>query len=101
MKQLNTGRGVTAVSDRDFLSQLQGHSLTTAEILYRLPDQPGLIQSYLWQEYDIAPAFPKLINFLNFWATSLDGPLYKIRVAHRQLVRPTEIRFLDGEFRLN
>lgn len=87
--------------DRDFLSQLQGHSLTTAEILYRLPDQPALIQSYLWQEYDIAPAFPKLINFLNFWATSLDGPLYKIRVAHRQLVRPTEIRFLDGEFHLN
>ena len=89
------------MSDRDFLSQLQGHSLTTAEILYRLPDQPALIQSYLWQEYDIAPAFPKLINFLNFWAENLDGPLYRIRVAHRQLVRPTEIRFLDGEFRLN
>ena len=89
------------MSDRDFLSQLQGHSLTTAEILYRMPDQPALIQSYLWQEYDIAPTFPKLINFLNFWTESLDGPLYKIRVAHRQLVKPTEIRFLDGEFRLN
>jgi len=101
VKQQNTGRGVTAMPDRDFLSQLQGHSLTTAEILYRLPDQPALIQSYLWQEYDIAPAFPKLINFLNFWTESLDGPLYKIRVAHRQLVRPTEIRFLDGEFHLN
>ena len=89
------------MADRDFLSQLQGHSLTTAEILYRMPDQPALIQSYLWQEYDIAPAFPKLINFLNFWTESLDGPLYRIQVAHRQLVRPAEIRFLDGEFRLN
>jgi uncharacterized protein Usg len=96
-----TGRGIATMSDRDFLSQLQGHSLTTAEILYRMPDQPALIQSYLWQEYDIAPAFPKLINFLNFWTESLDGPLYRIQVAHRQLVRPAEIRFLDGEFRLN
>ncbi len=89
------------MADRDFLSQLQGHSLTTAEILYRLPDHPALIQSYLWQDYDLAPRFPKLNNFLKFWASSLDGPLYRIRVAHKQLLVPTEIRFLDGELRLN
>ena len=89
------------MADRDFLSQLQGHSLTTAEILYRLPDHPALIQSFLWQDYDLAPAFPKLTNFLRFWAESLDGPLYRIRVVHKQLLSPTEIRFLDGEFRLN
>jgi uncharacterized protein Usg len=89
------------MADRDFLSQLQGHSLTTAEILYRLPDHPALIQSYLWQDYDLAPAFPKLISFLRFWTESLDGPLYRIRVAHKQLLNPAEIRFLDGEFRLN
>jgi uncharacterized protein Usg len=89
------------MADRDFLSQLQGHSLTTAEILYRLPDHPSLIQSYLWQDYDLAPRFPKLNKFLKFWAVSLDGPLYKIRVAHKQLLVPTEIRFLDGELRLN
>ena len=89
------------MADRDFLSQLQGQCLTTAEILYRLPDHPTLIQSYLWQDYDTAPAFPKLIDFLNFWTDSLDGPLYKIRVAHKLLLSPKEIRFLDGEFYLN
>ena len=89
------------MADRGFIAQLQGHSLTTAEILYRLPDHPSLIQSYLWQDYDLAPSFPKLIEFLSFWATSLDGPLYRIRVAHRQLLGPKEIRFLDGEIRLN
>ncbi len=89
------------MADKDFLSQLHGQCLTTAEILYRLPDHPALIQSYLWQDYDIAPAFPKLIDFLTFWTDSLDGPLYKIRVAHKQLLSPTEIRFLDGEIHLN
>ena len=87
--------------DRDFARQLCGHSLTTAEILYRLPDHPALIQSYLWQDYDMAPAFPKLHGFLEFWSQSLDGPLYRIRVMHKQLVSPREIRFLDGEFHLN
>jgi len=89
------------MADRGFIAQLQGHSLTTAEILYRLPDHPALIQSYLWQDYDLAPAFPKLHEFLEFWSQSLDGPLYRIRVMHKQLLSPREIRFLDGEFRLN
>lgn len=89
------------MADKEFLLQLEGHSLTTAEILYRMPDHPALIQSYVWQDYDVAPSFPKLADFLTFWTRQLDGPLYRIRVAHRQLVSPREVNFLDGEFSLN
>ncbi|MDZ4841921.1 MAG: usg protein [Hyphomicrobium aestuarii] len=85
----------------DFLAQLQGYSLTTAEILYRLPDHPALLQSYVWQDYDMAPKFPKLIGFLDFWKASLDGPLFKITVASTQLVRPAELRLVGAEYRLN
>ena len=35
--------------------QLKQYRLTTAEILYHMPDHPSLLQSYLWQEYDLAP----------------------------------------------
>ena len=83
------------------LGQPQGFSLTTAEILYRLPDYPRLLQSYIWQDYDLAPHFPKLIDFLDFWAPNLDGPLYRVRVAHRRLIAPQEFRFIEGELRLN
>jgi hypothetical protein len=48
--------------------QLKGWSLTTAEIIYRMPDHRNLLQSYIWQEYDQAPKFPRLIKFLDFWA---------------------------------
>lgn len=89
------------MTDRDFEKQLSGHSLTTAEILYRMPDHPAIIQSYIWQEYDTAPTFPKLVDFLTFWTERLDGPLYRIRVAHKQLISPREVRFLDGEFSVN
>ena len=46
------------------LRELEGFSLTTAEILYRLPDYPRLLQSYIWQDYDVAPEFPKLVDLL-------------------------------------
>jgi uncharacterized protein Usg len=56
------------MSQATLLRQLEGFSLTTAEILYRLPDYPRLLQTYIWQEYDIAPNFPKLVDFLDYWA---------------------------------
>jgi uncharacterized protein Usg len=89
------------MSQDALLRQLQGFSLATAEILYRLPDFPRLLQSYVWQDYDVAPSFPKLVDFLDYWTTNLDGPLYRVRVCHRQLIAPQEYRFVGRELRLN
>ena len=78
--------------DPDLLRQLEGMSLTTAEILYRMPDARTLLQSYLWQDYDHAPRFPKLEKFLDFWDRELDGPIHSVRVASSRLVRPVDLR---------
>jgi len=59
------------------------------------------LQSYIWQDYDLAPRFPKLVYFLDFWDANLDGALYRIRVAHRRLISPREFRFVDGELLLH
>ena len=85
----------------DFQRQLAGMSLTTAEILYRLPDHPALLQTYIWQDYDMHPRFPKLQKFLDFWARNLDGPLFRVRVAHKGLISPAELKLVGSEFRLN
>lgn len=85
----------------DFIKQLAGYGLATAEILYRLPDHPRLLQTYIWQDYDIAPDFPTLIKFLNFWREKLEGPLHSVRVGHSKLIKPAEIKTIDGEFRLH
>jgi len=87
--------------DQAFVRQIAGYSLTTAEILYRLPDHRELLQSYVWQDYDLAPRFPKLKDFLGFWDANLEGPLYRVRVAHRTLVSPTEFSFVDGELQIH
>jgi uncharacterized protein Usg len=84
-----------------FRLQLQGYGLTTANILYRLPDYPKIIQSYIWQEYDLHPEFPELRKFLDFWMRSLDGPLHSVTVAHSNLIKPAELTLLDKEFKVH
>lgn len=78
-----------------------GHGLTTARIFYRLPDFEAIIQSYLWQEYDTAPKFPKLWTFLDFWQKKLDGPIHSVQYTHHHLISAGELNVVDGEFRLN
>jgi uncharacterized protein Usg len=86
---------------RDFRRQLQGYGLTTARILYRRPDHLWLLQTYVWQDYDLCPDFPMLQKFLAFWQKSLEGPLHSVMVAHSRLIKPAELRSVDGEFRLH
>ena len=56
---------------------LKGWRLTTAEILYRLPDHPSLLQSYVWQELDLLPDFPALKKFLDF---AMSQGLLEVRI---------------------
>jgi uncharacterized protein Usg len=86
---------------RDLLRQVEGYGLTTAQIHYHLPDHPGLLQLFIWQEYDIAPRFPVLIGFLDYWKREIEGRLHSVRVAHSRLIRPSEWRAVDGEFQLH
>ena len=85
----------------DFRKQVLGYGLTTAQILYRMPDHRSLLQTYVWQNYDLFPKFPELQRFLAFWMEKLDGPLHSVVVAHSRLIKPAELRSIGGEFRLH
>src|SRR5262245_43949635 len=85
----------------DFRKQVLGYGLTTAQILYRMPDHPALLQTYVWQNYDLFPKFPALQDFLAFWQEKLDGPLFSVTVAHSRLIKPAELRAVNGVFQLH
>lgn len=85
----------------DLELELFGWRLTTAEILYRIPDCPSLLQIFVWQELDLQPRFPRLNKFLTFWNTNLDGPVHTVRVAVRGIIGPTDLKQFGKEFRLN
>lgn len=84
------------MSDPAFLRQMEGYGLTTAEIHYRLPDHTSLLQLYVWQDYDLAPEFPELRGFLDFWTREIEGPLHSVRIAHARLIAPREVRNLTA-----
>jgi uncharacterized protein Usg len=88
------------MSDRAFLAQLQGYGLTTAEVHYYRLDAPSLLQLFVWQEYDLAPDFPVLFDFLDHWRRQIEAALHSVQIAHDQLTRPTEWRAVDGVIRL-
>jgi uncharacterized protein Usg len=85
----------------DLERQLNGYGLTTAHILYRIPDFESVLQTYVWQDYDLAPDFPSMRRFLDFWESNLDGPLHSVRYTHRCLIGPNEWSRVDGEFKLH
>lgn len=87
--------------DDEFRRQLDGWSLATAEILYRMPDAQNILQSFIWQKYDLAPKFPELRKFLDFWQREIEGPLHSVRVAHARLLRPAEVRLIGSEISLH
>ncbi len=76
--------------------QLHDYRLTTAEILYHLPDHPNVLQSYIWQDLDIAPRYPVLHKFLDFWAREIEGTLHSVRVASAGLIKPPTVGHADA-----
>jgi uncharacterized protein Usg len=88
-------------TDSDFAAQLNGKGVLTTEILYFRPDYRSLLQTFVWQTMDTAPRFPRLAQFLDHWRQEIDAVIHSIRIAHADWVGPTEIRPIDGEFRLS
>ena len=82
----------------DIELQLRGYGLTTAEIIYRMPDYQAILQSYLWQELDLAPNFPVLMKFLEFWAKNLDGRIHSVTVGSTKVIHRPNFCYFSNEF---
>ncbi len=81
----------------DLIKQMKDYRLTTAQIIYHMPDHNNVLQEYIWQEYDIAPEYPTLRGFLDFWVEKIEGKLHSVYVAKKALITPGECRFADWQ----
>ena len=86
---------------RDLDKQLKGYRLMTAEITYRMPDSQSILQSFIWQQYDLAPHYPVLHKFLTFWEQNLDGPLHSVSVWSNRLLQAPQWRHQRGLYELH
>ena len=89
------------VSESDFELMLKDYRMTLAEILYHMPDHPSLLQTFIWQDLDIAPKYPVLHKFLGFWEKNIEGRLHSVRVDSAKLITPSDLRFIGPTFALH
>jgi uncharacterized protein Usg len=89
------------MSIKDFQTMLKGYSLTTANIVYYLPDHPHILQDFVWQTYDMAPHFPRIKKFLLFWEKEIEGRLHSVKLAHQKLIKPGEWRMVQSELSIH
>lgn len=84
-----------------FELQARGYRLTTAEIIYRLPDHPVLLQSFIWQKFDVAPDFPELNKFLEFWKKNIEGKLHSVNVKQSSRTAGNRVRHVTHTLSLH
>ena len=81
--------------------QLKGYKLTTAEIIYRLPDHPDLLQSFIWQKFDLAPDYPELRRFLEFWSQNIEGKLHSVNIRQSSRALANRVRHVKHSVALH
>ena len=80
---------------------LKGYGLTTAEMTYHMPDHIHVLNTFVWQDYALAPDHPRLFEFIGFWQREIEGPLHSVRFTHRKMISPGEWRNVKGVLHLH
>ena len=80
------------MAERDFELQLRGGRLTTAEVLYYMPDHPKLLQTFMWQTLDLAPEYPRVHRFLDFWRREIEAVIHSVSISTVGIVSPARVK---------
>ncbi len=76
---------------QEIAGQLRGERLTTAEVIYYMPDHPALLQRFLWQTLDLPPEFPRVHKFLLFWRREIDAVIHSVTCTAVGLIAPARL----------
>lgn len=66
------------------MENLLAYKLLTVTITYKLPDY-SLLQEFIWQVVDNPRYMPRVLRFLEYWKTHLEGPIVKVEVSESPL----------------
>ncbi|HEX8899845.1 hypothetical protein [Vitreimonas sp.] len=79
----------------EFSLRLKGWRMATAEVLYYMPDHPSLLQSFMWQTLDLAPSYPRIHKFLDYWRREIDAVIHSVRLATGETIAPPKLNTAD------
>lgn len=79
---------------------IKDYRLILAEIVYHMPDRPQFLQTFIWNEMDIAPRYPVLHNFLDYWHKNIEAPLHSVYVDSQRIIMPGEYQYAQMQLTL-
>jgi uncharacterized protein Usg len=79
------------MQNQEMALRMKGWRLATAEVLYYLPDHPSLLQSFIWQTLDLAPSYPRIHRFLDFWRREIDAVIHSVQLATGETLAPAKL----------
>ena len=79
------------MAEGELSRQLRGQRLTTAEVIYYMPDHPALLQRFMWQTLDLPPEFPRIYKFLDYWRREIDAVIHSVTCSAAGLVMPARL----------
>jgi len=79
---------------------IKDYRLILAEIVYHMPDRPQFLQTFIWNEMDIAPRYPVLHSFLDYWQKNIEGKLHSVYVDQQRIITPGEYKYAQMQLTL-
>lgn len=80
---------------KELSMRLNGWRLATAEVLYYMPDHPSLLQSFVWQTLDLAPEYPRIRQFLDYWRREIEAVIHSVQLATGETLAPAPVKRAD------
>lgn len=81
-------------------SPFNGFELVMTEVLYRMPDHPHVLNTFIWQTLDQPPALLRVRAFIDHWQTEIEAQIAQVRIACASLLQPRDLRHIDGVWRI-
>ncbi len=79
---------------------IKDYRLILAEIVYHMPDRPQFLQTFIWNDMDIAPRYPVLHSFLDYWEKNIEGKLHSVYVDQQRIITPGEYKYAQMQLTL-
>ena len=73
--------GVLVDMESQFELVLRGFKLTTLEVVYFMTDYQHLLQSFIFQDYDKAPVYPRMNRFLRYWHREIEASIKEVWIS--------------------
>ena len=62
---------------------------------------PRCCRRFIWQKFDLAPDFPELRKFLEFWSRNIEGKLHSVNVKQSSRTAPNRVRHVKHQLTLH